>query len=56
MSNVLYTNIGFFVVWFIKYIFIPLGVAVLVRVIVDKLLKPHPERQRKKRFNKNRLK
>jgi hypothetical protein len=56
MNNMLYTNIGFIVVWCIKYVFIPLGVAVFARVIVDKLLKPHPERQRKKRFNKNRFK
>ena len=47
MSSVLYTNIGFFVVWCMKYVFIPLGVAIVARVIVDKLLTPHPERQRK---------
>ena len=56
MSNELYINIGFFVVWCIKYIFMPLGVAVFARIIVDKLLKPQLDRQRKKRSNKNRLK
>ena len=56
MSNVLYTSIGFLVVWCVKYIFIPLGVAVFAKIIVDKLLKPHPERQRKKRSYKNRSK
>lgn len=56
MSNVLYTSIGFLVVWCAKYIFIPLGVAVFAKIIVDKLLKPHPERQRKKRSYKNRSK
>jgi hypothetical protein len=39
-----------------NHIFIPLGVAVLARVIADRLLPPQPERQRKKRFNKNRFK
>ena len=56
MSNELYISIGLIVVWCIKYIFIPLGVAVFARIIVDKLLKPQPDRQRKKRSNKNRLK
>ena len=46
MSNVLYTSIGFLVVWCAKYVFIPLGVAVLAKIIVDKLLKPHPERKK----------
>ena len=55
MSNVLYTSIGFLVVWCAKYVFIPLGVAVLAKIIVDKLLKPHPERK-KRRVKKNRLK
>lgn len=56
MGNELYSNIGFIVVWCIKYIFIPLGVAVFARIIVDKLLKLQTVRQRKKRSNKNRLK
>jgi hypothetical protein len=56
MSNALYTNISFTVVWCIKYIFIPLGVAVSARIFVDKLLRPQPDRQRKKRSYKNRLK
>ena len=56
MSNGLYTNIGFIVVWCTKYIFIPLGVAISARIIVDKLLQSHPDRQRKKRSYKNRLK
>lgn len=49
MSNEFYTNIGYVIVWFIKYIFIPLGVAVSARIIADKLLQSQPERQRKKR-------
>jgi len=56
MGNELYTNIGFIVVWCIKYIFIPLGVAISARILVDKLLQPRPDRQRKKRSLKNRLK
>jgi hypothetical protein len=56
MDYVLYTSIGFFIVWCAKYVFIPLGVAVLASIIVDKLLKPQPGKQRKKRFNENRLK
>ena len=55
MNNELYTNIGFIVVWCVKYIFIPLGVAISARIFVDKLLHPQPDRQRKKRSNKNRL-
>ena len=56
MSNELYINIGYTVVWCIKYIFIPLGVAVSAGILVDKLLRPQPDRQRKKRSYKNRLK
>ena len=52
MDCVLYTNIGFFIVWCAKYVFIPLGVAIFARIIVDKLLKPQPGKQRKKRLNK----
>jgi hypothetical protein len=33
--------------WCLKYIFIPLGVTVLARIIAGKVLKPQPERQRK---------
>ena len=56
MNNEMYINIGYAVVWCIKYIFIPVGVAFTARVLADKLLRPQPVRQRKKRFNKNRLK
>jgi hypothetical protein len=49
-----YINIGYTVVWCAKYIFIPLGVAVFARIIAEKLLQPQPDRQKKKRSNKNR--
>ena len=49
MNNDLYTNIGYTVVWCVKYIFIPIGVSVSARIISDKLLRPQPEKQRKKR-------
>lgn len=49
MSDEFYTNIGLVVVWCVKCIFIPLGVAITARIIVDKLLLPQPDRQRKKR-------
>ena len=55
MGNDLYVNIGYAVVWCMKYIFIPIGVSVSARLIVDKLLQPQPKRQRKKRLNKNRF-
>jgi hypothetical protein len=55
-NNELYTTIGYAVVWCMKYIFIPIGVALSARIVADKLLPPQPERQRKKRSNKNRFK
>ena len=55
MNNDLYTNIGYTSVWCVKYIIIPIGVSVSARIIADKLLQPQPEKQRKKRFKKNRL-
>jgi len=54
MSNDLYTNIGYIFVWCVKYIFIPLGVAITARCVTDKLLRPQPDKQRKKRSSKNR--
>ena len=56
MNDDLYTNIGFAVVWCMKYIFIPFGVAFSVRILADKLLLLQPLRQRKKRLHKNRFK
>ena len=56
MNKEFYTNIGYSVVWCVKYIFLPIGVAVSAKVIAAKLLRPQPNRQRKKRFNKNRSK
>ncbi len=56
MGREFYTNIGIFAVSCVKYIFIPIGVAVITKIITDKLLQPQPGRQRKKRSNKNRLK
>jgi hypothetical protein len=49
MNNEFYTNIGFTIVLSMKYIFIPLGVAVFARIIAEKLLRPQPKRQKKKR-------
>ena len=56
MDKDLYTNIGYFVVLCMKYIFIPIVVGVAIRVISGKLLQPQPEKQRKKRSKKNRFK
>jgi hypothetical protein len=55
VNNELYTTIGYAVAWCMKYIFIPIGVAFAARIVADKLLPPQPERQRKKRSNKNRF-
>jgi hypothetical protein len=56
MNKEIYTNIGYALVWGVKYLLIPLGIAVLARIIAEKLLPPQPERQRKKRSDKNRFK
>lgn len=45
-----YANIGYAIVWCVRYIFIPIGVGVSVRLITVKLLQPQPDKQRKKRF------
>jgi hypothetical protein len=50
LSADLYTNIGYVIVWCLKFIFIPIGVGVTVKLITVRLLQPQPERQRKKRF------
>ncbi|HHW31936.1 MAG TPA: hypothetical protein GXX20_09740 [Clostridiaceae bacterium] len=55
MKDVFYTYIGIAFVWCVKYIFIPLGVAVSAKIITDRLLQPQPEKQRKKRSDKNRF-
>ncbi|HHW49804.1 MAG TPA: hypothetical protein GXX14_14465 [Clostridiaceae bacterium] len=56
MCNDFYTALGYIAFWVMKYVAIPIGVGVIIKLITHKLLQPHPERQRKKRFNKNRLK
>jgi len=56
MDKDFYTNIGYAFILSIKYIFIPIRVAIIGRLISEKLLHPQPKRQRKKRLNKNRLK
>ena len=57
MDKEFVTDIGYLVIWCAKYVFIPFGVAVSARIFVEKLLKPHPERQKKKRsYNKYRFK
>ena len=48
-------SIQYHIVWCVKYIFIPLGVAITARCIADKLLRPQPDKQRKKRSSKNRF-
>jgi len=50
-----YTGIGIAVVWCVKYILIPVGVAVTARILAEKILRSQPERQKNKRSNKNRL-
>ena len=55
MNDDFYTNIGHAVVLCVKYVFIPLGVAITARIIAEKLLRPQPYRQKKKRSSKNRL-
>lgn len=52
MSKQFFTSIGNIIVWCMKYIFIPFGVAVSARIFVEKLLQPQPDRQKKKRPNK----
>lgn len=54
MNTDIYTKIGIIFVWCMKFIFIPLGIAISARIIADKLTRSHPERQRKKRSFKNR--
>ncbi len=49
MDKAFYSNIGYAVVWCVKYIFIPFGIAFFVRVLADKVSQPQPKRQRKKR-------
>jgi hypothetical protein len=56
MNIDIYTKIGFVLVWSIKIIFIPLGIAISARIIAEKILRPQPDRQRKKRSIKNRFK
>ncbi len=56
MNKEFYTYIGYAFVLCIKYIFIPIGVAIIGRLLSQKLLPPQPKKQRKKRLVKNRLK
>lgn len=42
-------GIGNAIVWCMRYIFIPFGIAVSARIVAEKLLQSQPERQRKKR-------
>lgn len=56
MGNDIYTYIGYIVVWVVKFVIVPIVAAVLARIIAEWLLKPQPERQRKKRSDKNRFK
>ncbi len=56
VDNEFLTNIGYAVVWCMKYMFIPFGVAVSAIIFAEKLLQPQPDRQKKKRSYKNRFK
>ena len=56
MCNDFYTAFGYIAFWVMKYIAIPIGVGVMIKLITHKILQPQPERQRKKRLDKNRLK
>ena len=49
LNNDLYTNIGYAIVWCLKFIFIPFGVAISARIAGERLLQPQPKGQRKKR-------
>jgi len=49
MRDDFYTAFGYVTFWLIKYIAVPIGVGVAVKLITSKLLQPQPERQRKKR-------
>lgn len=55
MKENLYATIGYTVVWIFRYIILPVTIAVLARVIADRLPRPQPERQKKRRTNKTRL-
>jgi hypothetical protein len=55
MNKEFYTYIGYAFVLCIKYIFIPIGVAIIGRLLSEKLLPPQPKKrllgaQRKKRL------
>lgn len=59
MDKDFYTYTGYAFVLCIKCIFIPIGVAIIGRLISEKLIQPQPKKlvvQRKKRLIKNRLK
>jgi len=51
-----YTGIGMAVVWCLKYIIIPVGVAFSARILAEKVLRSQPGRQKNKRSDKNRFK
>jgi len=55
LGNGIYLYIGYFVVLVLKYMVVPVIVAVVARLLADRLLNP-PDRQRKKRSVKNRFK
>jgi hypothetical protein len=50
MNNDFYTTIGYLVVVCVKYIFIPIFVGIVIRVITIWLFQSQPKRQRKKRL------
>jgi hypothetical protein len=56
MDNQIITSIGIAILWCVKYLFIPFGITVFARLLADRLSQPQPERHRKKRSRKDRLK
>ena len=44
------TDVANAIVWCMRYIFIPFGVAISARIVAEKLLQSQPKRQRKKRL------
>ena len=51
MDRAIYTYIGIIVVWCVKFLFVPVIVGVVIKMITHKMFQPQPERQRKKRFH-----
>jgi hypothetical protein len=55
MNNDFYTIIGYAFILCIKYIFIPVGVAIIGRLLSEKLLRPQPKKRPQGAQRKNGL-